>query len=539
MTRVRLRGFEVAFRVGIVFAAHAGLASDYFVAPAGDDQNPGTSPQQAWKSLARANAGPYRPGDRVLLEGGQVFSGNLHWGPAMAGQSGAPLVLSSFGTGRPRLMAGRDTGITIESAGYVTISNLIVLGDGPTNNQGYGVLVDNRLDGFQRLKEIRIENVEASGFGVFGILISGKSAGFDHVRVVDCELHDNLRGGMEIAGRLPWDSPLFAHRAVEVIRCLAHHNSGDPHYEKNHSGSGMVVYEIDGGLIEGCRAWANGQLCQHGNGGVGIWSCASRGVVIQHCESYQNRTHGGDGGGFDLDGGSIDCVLQYNYSHDNDGPGLMAYTYPYASHHDSGCVIRFNVSDNDSRRSRTYAGLWVRSDGSGIKGLRVYNNTIRMGPWSNQAAFVDGKGVEADFRNNVLIGCERALPLVVESPTAGLRFENNLYWAGGAPFSVRWGAQIFADLDHWRQATGQERSAGKALGFFEDPGLRSGDSATKTEAADWLGRLAPYKRRSAGGSPQGILVDAGAPEPSPRRDILGSLLREDRWPMGAVGSSSM
>ena len=475
-----------------------------------------------------------------FFQANQSFHGNLRLGPDSAGHTNAPVIISSFGGGQAKLLAGRETGIAIESAGWVTISNLTVLGAGSTNNLGYGILFDNRLDEFRRLEHVRIENVDVSGFGIFGVLISGKQAGFNHVRVVDCDLHDNLRGGMEIAGRLPWDSPLYAHTDVEVTRCRAHHNSGDPHYDKNHSGSGMVLYEVDGGLFEGCSAWANGQLCQHANGGVGIWSCACRGVVIQHCESFGNRTRGGDGGGFDLDGGSIDCVLQYNYSHDNDGPGLMVYTYPYASHADKGCIVRFNVSDNDSRRSRSYAGLWVRSDGNGISGLKVYNNTVRMGPWSNQAAYVDGNGVEAEFRNNILIGCGGAAPLVAEHPQGKLQFMNNLYWASDAPFKIQWGDRAYTDLPGWRQATGQESCDGKTLGLIADPQLPGESIQTPGGNGDWQQRLAAYKplRESAILS-QGIAVHPEVPKAKDCSDILGGVLTVNRWPLGAIGLGSM
>jgi hypothetical protein len=516
------------------------LATDYFITPAGDDDAAGSSPEAAWRTIARVNRGGFRPGDRILFQANQSFRGNLRLGQNSGGQTNAPVIISSFGGGQAKLLAGRETGITIESAGWITISNLTVLGDGATNNNGYGILFDNRLDEFRRLEHVRLEKVEVSGFGIFGVLISGKQAGFNHVRVVDCELHDNLQGGMEIAGRLPWDSPLYAHTDVEVTRCRAHHNSGDPNYDKNHSGSGMVLYEVDGGLIEECSAWANGQLCEHANGGVGIWSCACRGVVIQHCESYGNRTRGGDGGGFDLDGGSIDCVLQYNYSHDNDGPGLMVYTYAYASRADRGCIVRFNVSDNDSRRSRSYAGLWVRSDGNAITGLKVYNNTVRMGPWSNQAAYVHGNGIEAEFRNNLLIGCGGAAPLVVEQPQAKLRFVNNLYWAGDAPFKIQWGDQAYVDLAGWRQATGQETLDGKKLGVIADPQLPGESIRTRGGTGDWRQRLAAYKplRESAILS-QGIAVGPEVSEAEDCFDILGGVLTDKRWPLGAVGVGSL
>jgi hypothetical protein len=65
-----------------------------------------------------------------------------------------------------------------------------------------------------------------------------------------------------------------------------------------------------------------------GGGPCGIWTAASRRVVIQQCDSFDNRTgRAADGDGFDLDGGCVECVLQYDYSHGNDGAGILVYTY--------------------------------------------------------------------------------------------------------------------------------------------------------------------------------------------------------------------
>jgi len=59
-----------------------------------------------------------------------------------------------------------------------------------------------------------------------------------------------------------------------------------------------------------------------------------------------------------------------------DGPGLMVYTYPYASYADRDNIVRFNISENDSRKSKHYAGLWLRTDGRAMTGVEIYNNTI-------------------------------------------------------------------------------------------------------------------------------------------------------------------
>ncbi len=350
-------------------------------------------------------------------------------------------------------------------------------------------------------------------------------------------MHDNLRGGMEVAGRLPYDATNYAHADVQVSRCRAFNNTGDPNYLKNHSGSGMVLYQVDGGLIEHCKAWSNGAECRSNTGGgVGIWTCASRRVIIQHCESFANRTSSRDGGGFDLDGGCIECVLQYNYSHDNDGPGLMVYTYAYASHADRGNVVRFNISENDSRKSRTYAGLWVRSDGSRMTGLEVYNNTVIIGPWSDQAAAVYGTEVEASFRNNIFVGQGPAVPLRVFWSHEIIRFENNLYWREGGPMQIVWDEQAFATLDEWRQKIGQELVAGRPVGLMAAPALSAHPRTVRTGERVGLEQLRAfhplkYSPASAGGLDLRTQFGLDTGE----RDFLGtSLSRSARLPLGAI-----
>jgi hypothetical protein len=515
-------------------------AMDYFVRQAGNDDAEGTSTNAAWRTIERVNRARFQAGDRVRFEADGSFAGNLLLPAEDAGTSNAPVVVGSFGEGRATILAGRQTGITVENAGGVTIENLIVAGAGRTNNVGYGICCDNTLTTGRRLGFLRIANVEVLDFGIFGVLVAGTHAGFEHVFITNCVMHGNLRGGMEVAGRLPWDSTVYAHSDVRVSHCQAFGNTGDPAYLKNHSGSGMVLYQVDGGVMEYCTAWGNGALCRASGGGVGLWMCASRRVVIEHCESFGNRTSGGDGGGFDIDGGCVDCVLQYNYSHDNDGPGLMVYTYPYASYADRGGVVRFNISENDSRKGRRYAGLWVRTDGKEITGLEIYNNTVVIGSWTDQAALIDARGVEARMRNNIFIATGPALPLRVERPADRVRFENNLYWREGGPTEISWGTQTYSSLQEWRDRTGQELLSGEPTGLFANPvlsrdlpdarpGERRGLQAVRAF------RPLPSSPALAGGLDLRKIfgLDTGG------RDFLGLLPLAGRFPLGAIGTPAL
>jgi hypothetical protein len=352
-------------------------------------------------------------------------------------------------------------------------------------------------------------------------------------------MHDNLRGGMEVAGRLPWDTTVYAHADVRVSHCQVFDNTGDPAYFKNHSGSGVVLYQIDGGLMDYCTAWNNGGLCPSSGGGVGLWTCASRRVTIEHCESFGNKTSGGDGGGFDIDGGSVDCVLQYNYSHDNDGPGLMVYTYPYSSFTDRGSVVRFNISENDSRKGRRYAGLWVRSDGKEINGVEIYNNTVVVGPWTDQAALINARGIEARFCNNIFIGTGIALPLRVDQPQDRVRFENNLYWRTDGPTEIAWGQQTFSSLSEWREKTGQELVEGKPQGLFADPDLSrhpAGFHPGQCVGLPTVRAFHPLAKSPALADGLDLRKMFGLDPGS--QDLLGPL-PPGKWPIGAIATPAL
>ena len=255
--------------------ANLSFAADRFVRCDGDDSAPGTNRNAAWRTVERVNRARLEPGDRVLFQAGRTFAGNLRLTAEDAGTATLPLTIGSLGDGRATIFAGAGTGVSVENAGGIVIENLVVVGAGITNNGGYGVLCNNTLTNATMLDHLVIDNVEVSGFGKHGILITGAPAGFRHVRVSHCVMRGNLLGGMEIAGRLPWDAPNYAHADVQVTQCQAFDNTGDPDYHKNHSGSGIVLYEVDGGLIDGCVAWNNGALNGSGGGGpVGLWGLA-------------------------------------------------------------------------------------------------------------------------------------------------------------------------------------------------------------------------------------------------------------------------
>ena len=116
--------------IGFLCAAGSTPATEYFVSPSGHDQNTGTSEDRAWHGLERANQTRFLPGDRLLFRGGETFSGTIRLDATGAGLPEKPIVISSFGSGRATLQAGRMSGLLAQNVAGLVISNLTVVGVG-------------------------------------------------------------------------------------------------------------------------------------------------------------------------------------------------------------------------------------------------------------------------------------------------------------------------------------------------------------------------------------------------------------------------
>jgi hypothetical protein len=212
-------------------------------------------------------------------------------------------------------------------------------------------------------------------------------------------VHDNGRNGIGLYGQ-----QRYANEDVYVGRCIAFGNSGIPGVEQN-SGSGIILGSVNGGVIERSIAHSNGYLADAQEGPVGIWTYESNNIIIQHNTSYGNRTAAtADGGGFDLDGGVTNSVLQYNLSFENDGAGYGLYQFPSASEWRNN-VIRGNVSYNDGRKN-DYGAITLWSGGSPLGAMEISDNHIVMSPAPSgkPSAITFYTTVEkAIFKSNTLI----------------------------------------------------------------------------------------------------------------------------------------
>ncbi len=487
------------FSICISFTTYA---TDYYVSSTGNDSNAGTSSATAWQSLSKVNGFSFSAGDRIFLEGGKTFSGNLSLGSDDTGSSSNPIVIDSYGTGVATINAGSNTGVYILNTSGISVKNLIIKGGwdsgSQSGNNGSGVHLNNNKAGNIKLSFIRLSNIDVNGFKNTGILIEGSASdnsksGFNDVKLTNCLVHDNGDNGVITAA--PYTSSMpWAHTNITATYCKFYNNKGFVN-KGSHTGSGIILNDVDGGTIERCIAYNNGENNDlPGGGPYGIWAWNANNINIQYNEAYNNKTKTADGGGFDFDGGVSNSVMQYNYAHDNAGAGIGMFQFNGAAPYHN-VTVRYNISERDGKGIYFWDGTGTLTD------VYVYNNVFyaSRGPAINAISSLKN----VNFYNNILYTANNNT-LIDLSDVNGITFKGNDYWTSGGTFKINWGGTNYSSLSAWRSATGQESTNGVSQGYNFDPLFTSAGSGTTIGNTDLLNTLSAYKLLA--GSP---MIDAG------------------------------
>ncbi|MEO6329015.1 MAG: DNRLRE domain-containing protein [Ginsengibacter sp.] len=498
---MKLSTFTLIFFASYLLPATSD-ALTYYVSPTGKNSNAGTSILKPWQTIAQVNKKNF-VGDTILFQGGSTFTGNLWFTSLDKGTPSKPIVIGSFGTGRATISSGTGFGIYLENAAGFKIKNLNIYGSGVATNTKSGIVCYLYKDSII-LPYLKFDSLEVKGYRDPGIIFgsSKDSSGYSDVSITNCDIHDNGRAGISSYGVRP-----YINKNVYIGYTKVYNNAGISTDTIGNSGSGIVIGNIDGAVIEYCTSYNNGSQHLSPNGGPnGIWAYLSNNVVVQYNESHHNKTGTQkDGGGFDFDGGCTNSIMQYNYSHDNYGGGYLIANYSGAPILQN-IIIRYNISENDGRNGNYGAlHIWSASSSSGLKLVEFYNNTVYMTPSSitsaTPAAVLIRAGVYTGIgvRNNIFHTTE-GVQMVQSSATTGFRFEGNDYWTTGSPFKIVWGATTYISLSAWRTATGgQEKINNVASGFQLDPQFSNTTTGVTFNDATKLTTLTRYKLNPASG----------------------------------------
>ena len=365
----------------------------------GDDRRTGLSPGQAWRSLARLQQAPLKPGDMVLLVAGSVWREPLLI--TRSGAEGAPITVARLGDGpRPRIEAGgvAENAVEIRNADNVTISGLEITNNGPGTPIRRGVFVNEADFGVARnivLRDLYIHDVNGTnerkdnGGIVFSATaaLTGVPTRFEGITIERNLIWRVDRSGIAGISDQVNIARWFPSRYV-VIRDNVLEDIG---------GDGIVPRGTDGALVE--HNIVRHAAARAPGYNVGIWQWSTDNTLIQLNEA--SFTHGLlDGQGFDSDFNSRGTTLLYNYSHDNEGGFLLICTpvgaNPAENIGNIGTVVRYNVSYNDHER--------IFQLGGGTDAL-IADNVIHAGAEDVQmvvATWWDGWSSGVRIRNNWL-----------------------------------------------------------------------------------------------------------------------------------------
>ncbi|WP_294080797.1 sialate O-acetylesterase, partial [Proteiniphilum sp. UBA5384] len=407
--------------------AHSGT---YYVDQnGGNDNNNGTTPLSAWKTLEAVNSREFAPGAKILFKSGGTWIGQLS--PNGSGMENSPIIIDQYGVGaKPLINANGALGavISLNNQSFWEINNLELINDAAEMGIRNGINITASNYGLLKhihLKKLHIHHIKGTvnnGAPTAGIFIrtlndDEKDTRFDDILIENCEIHHVQNQGISFstpgergAGYNHPSTPDWERRRFTNVMIR---NNVIHHISKN----AMILKTVDGGIVEHNLCYETA-LDVTGNT---IFSYGTKGTVFQYNEGYLNRSPGGDGSLYDADLGSPETVWQYSYSHDN-AHGLMWFI---PDERDNNIIVRYNISQNDKgylvRVNNSFVSAYIYNNtfyidkelspsiiqeagNSNVRTYHFYNNIIYNLSSSSIYNFVGGNNTTRIFSNNLFYG---------------------------------------------------------------------------------------------------------------------------------------
>ncbi|MBV8731555.1 MAG: right-handed parallel beta-helix repeat-containing protein [Acidobacteriia bacterium] len=477
--------------VQLSWAANAGYR-EFYISPSGNDGNDGRTPATAWATLMKVDISAFKPGDHILFQGGQTFSGVIYFGANSQGTASNPIIVTSYGTGRATIQPGTLVGLLAYNTAGIELSNLNFVGGAGNTRDGVQFYTD--LPGNVTLQHIRIDSLEISGFGSAGISIFGSAgtSGFNDIRITNVLSHDNVYAGIWTGGYVAPTFAGYSNSNLYIGNCQLYNNTGTT--SLTDSGFGIFIDSTNGAVIEQNVISNNGQNTVSFGGPMGIMAMESNNIVVQANEVHHMHTSSGDGGGIDFDGGVTNSIIQYNYTHENDGSGINLAQYTPVRVMFSGNTVRYNVSQNDGRKSMSWAGIVMAGN---MQNSNIYNNTFygtagAFGIYS--ALLITGQTTNFGIRNNVFItaGTGVTQQATINGGQVNMALQGNAYWGSGMPLNLTWNGNNSTILAQFRQSSGQETLSGMPTGVGSNPQLTAPGTGPTFNNTSLLSTLTAY-----------------------------------------------
>lgn len=346
----------------------AAPAATYYVdCQSGSDERAGQTPDTAWKSTAKVSGVALQPGDSVLFKRGTRCSGAL--APRGSGTEALPIRAGAYGSGPLPVIeadAGSDAAVRLFDQQGWHISNIETVSGNP-----YGIFISGskgRLRHF-RLKDLVVRDVTGTP--------KTKRAGLVTISApAGVAIEDVVIDGVTASNTTQWAGIVVSGgsredriRDVTVRNSVVHDVDGD----------GIILFSVDGGLIERSAAWRTGlqpRLTIGTPNGIWTWTCNK--CIVRHTEGFWTDSPGVDGGVYDIDWGNDDNVVEENYGHD--AMGYCAAVFAAGKRVTASSVIRNNLCLDNGRSpklARRQGDLYISTwDGGKLDGVEIYGNTF-------------------------------------------------------------------------------------------------------------------------------------------------------------------
>ena len=510
----------------------------YVDAENGNDENNGTSPETAWKTLAKASSiRQLKEGGSILLKAGSVWNGEQLTVKNAKGSEANPIVIGSYGEGANPVINGNGANwdadskeelaaVHIYNSENIVIENLEITNWDSSVSGDYtqsskllsGLVVENKDAGELSnvvIRNNKIHDVNGRMAGgaekaAGGLIVVVTGGGSNHTGKVE-----SWYNGLTIDGNEVYN---VCHEAIYMesvwaSRTLVGGTSSDTNYqnsgnspwvgssdvriENNYvhdvAGDGIVPINTTEAIVQynliDNSADSNWDYSANPNHAA-LWTWDSNNVTFRYNEASNTSKDskgtavGNDSMAFDFDYGVQNCLYEYNYSHDNLGGFMMLCPGPGATVNN---IARYNLSVNDG----LYEGAPMIRLGTGKYGsigVQVYNNTMYWEGTGYSASLTphsawEGEVIEdVSVFNNIFYGPATADSV---STKAGVSYYNNLvYSSDGSAQEVY-------------QAAANDESA-----VYEDPMFVDVTDYTAGSWADGVTTL---------GTANGFMIQEGSP----------------------------
>lgn len=457
-----------------VFSVSPALAATTYYVNCSLATNGNGSSASPWNNLTTVNSQTFAPGDSLLFARGTTCVGSFVF--SSSGTSTSRITIGAYGTGAQPAIdgTGQNRAVKLLDTSYVTMQDLEV-----RNSKVWGILLTTDHDAPAvgiTLQNLTVHHVTGgsyeamsakwTGLVVFapGMIVEPdmtKGSGtytrksyFQDVLVDNVNAYDTTLWagifvwGVQLDQDFQWAKDCvnlaLQSRNVVIQNSTVHDTYGD----------GIAQYCSQNGTIQNDVVYRSGMQPSPTTIGtpVGLWWWSSENMVGQLNEAYDNHSPGVDGGGFDIDYGSQNSTMQYNYGHENSTYCTSIFGYSGAT---SNSTVRYNIcAGNGTVHSyvdkngvtQTMPGdseIYVCTWGGGkLVNTWIYNNTFYVNSTGASAGLINfcnsGQGGDAEsgsiFKNNLVTS---AIPNVLgDVATLNHRTRDyNLYYYTGGTFT--------------------------------------------------------------------------------------------------------